>query len=212
LLKLAVSADSKAGAAGRKPIAITGEAVRDRVHLLRAQSDAIMVGIGTALADDPMLTCRLPGMAKNSPLRVIADSMLRLPLKSRLVQSAHDVPVWALAGTSAPQEAESTLLANGVTVLRSPESTDPLDLKDALAFLAAKGITRLMVEGGPTLAGAFLAADLVDEAVLFHSGKVIGPDGIDALDGSAMTVLRQRLQPINSEQVGPDRQEILTRR
>ena len=81
LLKLAISADGKAAAAGRKPIAITGEAVRDRVHLLRAQSDAIMVGIGTALADDPMLTCRLPGMAKDSPVRVIADSMLRLPLQ-----------------------------------------------------------------------------------------------------------------------------------
>jgi diaminohydroxyphosphoribosylaminopyrimidine deaminase/5-amino-6-(5-phosphoribosylamino)uracil reductase len=212
LLKLAISADGKAGAAGRKPIAITGEAVRDRVHLLRAQSDAIMVGIGTALADDPMLTCRLPGMAKDSPVRVIADSMLRLPLHSQLVRSARDVPVWALTGTSAPREAESKLLASGVEVLRSPESTDPLDLQDALEVLAAKGITRLMVEGGPTLAAAFLAADLVDEAILFHSVKVVGPDGIDALDGSAMTVLRQRLQHTKGERIGPDRQETLERK
>ncbi len=212
LLKLAISADGKAAAAGRKPIAITGEAVRERVHLLRAQSDAIMVGIGTVLADDPLLTCRLPGMAKDSPVRVIADSTLRLPLHSRLVQSARDIPVWALAGIGAPQDAEFKLLAYGVEVLRSPESTDPLDLKDALELLAAKGITRLMVEGGPTLAAAFLAADLVDEAILFHSAKVVGPDGIDALSSTAMTVLRQRLGLMDSEQVGPDRQQTFERK
>ncbi len=212
LLKLAISADGKAAAAGRKPVAITGDEVRDRVHRLRAQSDAIMVGIGTVLADDPLLTCRLPGMAKYSPVRIIADPMLRLPLHSRLVQSAREVPVWALAGAAAPQDAEAKLAAGGVEVLRSPQSTDPLDLNNALALLAAKGITRLMVEGGPTLAGAFLAADLVDEAIVFQSAKIVGPDGIDALDGTAMTALRQRLEPVQSEQVGPDRQETFTRR
>ncbi len=86
LLKLAISADGKAAAAGHRPVAITGEPARERVHLLRAQSDAIMVGIGTVLADDPMLTCRLPGMEKYSPVRVAMDSRLRLPLASRLVR------------------------------------------------------------------------------------------------------------------------------
>jgi diaminohydroxyphosphoribosylaminopyrimidine deaminase / 5-amino-6-(5-phosphoribosylamino)uracil reductase len=211
MLKLAISADGKAAAAGRRPIAITGEAVRDRVHLLRAQNDAIMIGIGTALADDPMLTCRLPGMAKNSPVRVVADSMLRLPLSSRLVESAYQTPVWVISGMSAPQAAEFSLLPRGVEVLRSPDSTDPLDLKDALEFLAAKDITRLMVEGGPTLAAAFIAADLVDEAVLLHSDKVVGADGIEALDGTAMALLKQRLQLTASEAVGPDRQETYQR-
>ena len=98
LLKLAISADGKAGAPGGKPVAITGEEVRARVHLLRAENDAIMVGIGTVLADDPQLTCRLPGMAKRSPVRVIADSALRLPLVSKLVQSARDTPVWTICG------------------------------------------------------------------------------------------------------------------
>jgi diaminohydroxyphosphoribosylaminopyrimidine deaminase / 5-amino-6-(5-phosphoribosylamino)uracil reductase len=212
LLKLAISADGKAAAAGRRPVAITGEAVRERVHLLRAQSDAVMVGIGTALADDPMLTCRLPGMAKNSPVRVVADSMLRLPLNSRLVQSARDTPVWAVAATKAPQEAESRLSASGVMVLRAPRSTTPLDPRDVLELLAAKGITRLMVEGGPTLAGALLAADLVDEAILFHSAKLVGGDGIEALDGTAMTALRQRLQQAGSQPVGPDRQDSFERK
>ncbi len=88
MLKLAISADGKAGAPGRRPLAITGERVRDRVHLLRAQSDAIMVGIGTALADDPVLTCRLPGMAAYSPVRVVLDGALRLPTGSHLVRTA----------------------------------------------------------------------------------------------------------------------------
>jgi diaminohydroxyphosphoribosylaminopyrimidine deaminase/5-amino-6-(5-phosphoribosylamino)uracil reductase len=212
LLKLAISADGKAGAARRRPIAITGEAVRDRVHLLRAENDAILVGIGTALADDPLLTCRLPGMAKNSPVRVVADSLLRLPLDSRLVKSATETPVWAIAGMAAPQDAEFRLLPLGVEVLRSPDSTDPLDLKDALGFLAAKGITRLMVEGGPTLAAAMIAADLVDEAVLFHSDSMVGPDGIEALDGAAMATLKQRLKLVATEPVGPDRQDRYERR
>ncbi len=194
MLKLAISADGKAGAAGRKPVAITGEAVRERVHLLRAHSDAIMVGIGTVLADDPMLTCRLPGMAKDSPVRIVADSMLRLPLNSRLVRSAHETPVWALTGLGAPQDSEFALLPLGVEVLRSPQSADRLDLKDGLEFLAAKGITRLMVEGGPTLAAAFIAADLVDEAVLFHGPKIVGPDGIEALATDAMEALNSKIE------------------
>ena len=212
MLKLAISADGKAGAAGRRPVAITGDAVHDRVHLLRAQNDAIMIGIGTALADDPMLTCRLPGMAKDSPVRIIADSMLRLPLNSRLAKSAYATPVWAIAGMSAPQDAEFRLLPLGVEVLRSPESTDPLDLEDALGFLAAKGISRLMVEGGPTLAAALMKADLIDEAVLFHSEKIVGADGVEALDADALAMLKQRLKLIATEPVGPDRQEIYERR
>jgi diaminohydroxyphosphoribosylaminopyrimidine deaminase / 5-amino-6-(5-phosphoribosylamino)uracil reductase len=211
MLKLAISADGKAGAAGRQPIAITGEAVRDRVHLLRAKNDAIMIGIGTALADDPMLTCRLPGLAKNSPVRIIADSMLRLPLNSRLVKSASTTPVWLIAGMSAPQDAEFRLLPLGVEVLRSPDSTDPLDLKDVLEFLAAKGITRLMVEGGPTLGAALIAADLVDETVLFHADKVVGAGGIEALDGASLAKLKQRLTLVGTEIVGPDRQETYKR-
>jgi diaminohydroxyphosphoribosylaminopyrimidine deaminase / 5-amino-6-(5-phosphoribosylamino)uracil reductase len=210
LLKLAVSADGKAGAAGRKPVAITGEAARDRVHLLRAQNDAIMIGIGTALADDPMLTCRLPGMEKFSPVRIVADSMLRLPLDSRLVRSAN-TPVWAVCGMNAPQQAEFALLAHGVAVLRLPQSTGRLDLKNALEFLAAKGITRLMVEGGPALAAAFLAAGLVDEAVLFHAATAIGPDGIDALDDAVRAALTRQLRRVTSEPVGADREDIYER-
>jgi diaminohydroxyphosphoribosylaminopyrimidine deaminase/5-amino-6-(5-phosphoribosylamino)uracil reductase len=212
MLKLAVSADGKAGAAGPRPVSITGEATRDRVHLMRAQSDAIMIGIGTALADDPMLTCRLPGMAQNSPVRVVLDRALRLPLGSRLVRSAPAVPVWVVAGPDAPQAAELALRAQHVEVLRVETAANRLDLSAVLKLLATRGISRLMVEGGPTLAAALIAADLVDEAVLFHSPKIVGTGGIDALNGMAIAELTQRLAPVMTEPVGSDRHEIYERR
>ena len=105
-----------------------------------------------------------------------------------------------------PKTSEFALLPLGVEVLRSPQSAGRLDLKDGLEFLAAKGITRLMVEGGPTLAAAFIAADLVDEAVLFHSPKIVGSDGIEALATAAMEALTRRLKQVSSEPVGADRQ------
>jgi diaminohydroxyphosphoribosylaminopyrimidine deaminase/5-amino-6-(5-phosphoribosylamino)uracil reductase len=210
-LKLAISADRKAGAAGRRPLQITGAAVSDRVHLMRAQSDAIMIGIGTALADDPMLTCRLPGMAANSPMRIVLDSALRLPLASRLVRSARDVPVWVITQQDAPPAAEDALRQHGVEVLRAGGTGARLDLADVLKMLGARGITRLMVEGGPTLAAALIAADLVDAAVLFHSPTVAGPAGIDALDGMPIERLSQRLKARGSEPVGGDRQDIYER-
>jgi diaminohydroxyphosphoribosylaminopyrimidine deaminase/5-amino-6-(5-phosphoribosylamino)uracil reductase len=205
MLKLAISADGKAGAAGRKPISITGDAAHERVHLLRAQSDAIMIGIGTALADDPLLTCRLPGMEKTSPVRILLDSALRLPLGSRLVQSARDVPVWVIAAADAPRIAEDAIRAQGVEVLRSACNAGLLELCAVLMLLAARGVTRLMVEGGPTLASALLAADLVDEAQLFQSPQAVGADGIDALDANAKMVLARQLRAAASEAVGPDR-------
>jgi len=214
MLKLAVSADGKAGAAGRRPLAITGEAVRERVHLLRAQSDAVMVGIGTVLADDPLLTCRLPGMAACSPLRVVLDSALRLPLASRLAHGARETPVWVVAGPAASPEAAEALRARGVEILGAKASGGRLDLADVLTLLAARGITRLMVEGGPTLAAAFVAADLVDEANLFQSSKLVGAAGIDALEGLPLAALTQsaRLDCIAREPIGVDMLAVFERR
>jgi diaminohydroxyphosphoribosylaminopyrimidine deaminase / 5-amino-6-(5-phosphoribosylamino)uracil reductase len=214
MLKLAISADGKAGAAGRRPLAITGERVHDRVHFLRAQSDAIMIGIGTALADDPMLTCRLPGMADYSPVRIVLDGALRLTPMSRLVRTAREVPVWAITVTQGPRAAEEALAAEGVEILRAPDKAGRLDLSAVLKLLAERGITRLMVEGGPTLAAAFLAADLIDEAVLFQSPKTVGADGIDALEGLPLSALTQspHLVSVRSEAVGVDAYELFERR
>jgi diaminohydroxyphosphoribosylaminopyrimidine deaminase/5-amino-6-(5-phosphoribosylamino)uracil reductase len=205
-LKLAVSADGKAGLAGRKPAAITGEAARARVHLMRAQNDAILIGIGTALADDPQLTCRLPGMAARSPLRVVLDASLRLPTASALVRSARETPVWVMARPGAARDAEAALAAHGAEVFRVPAPDGRLDLAAVLRFLAERGITRLMVEGGPVVAAAFLRAGLIDECALLRAPATIGADGIDALDGMPLSALTHgpRLQRIAVEPVGDD--------
>jgi diaminohydroxyphosphoribosylaminopyrimidine deaminase/5-amino-6-(5-phosphoribosylamino)uracil reductase len=213
MLKLAVSADGKAGLAGRRPAAITGEPVRERVHRLRAMYDAVVIGVGTALADDPLLTCRLPGMANRSPVRVVLDSDLRLPPDGRLARGAREVPLWVVAGPHAAPAREDALRHRGAEVLRVGGAGDRRDLAATLKLLAARGITRLMVEGGPIVAAAFLAADLVDEAVLLRAPPTLGADGIDALDGLPLTALTQspRLRSRGVETVGADSVETFER-
>ncbi|MBV9968431.1 MAG: bifunctional diaminohydroxyphosphoribosylaminopyrimidine deaminase/5-amino-6-(5-phosphoribosylamino)uracil reductase RibD, partial [Xanthobacteraceae bacterium] len=180
-LKIAVSADGKAGLAGRKPASITGERARARVHAMRAMNDAILIGIGTALADDPQLTCRLPGIEGRSPVRVVLDTALRLPETSVLAQSAARTPLLVFAGPDAPGEAEHRLAGHGVEVLRVPAAAGRIDLPTMLQALADRGITRVMAEGGPILAAALLDADLVDEAAILRGEVMIGETGIDAL-------------------------------
>lgn len=194
VLKLAVSADDKIGAAGGKPLAITGEAARARVHLLRAQCDAILVGIGTVLSDDPLLTCRLPGMAARSPVRVVLDRSLRIPAGSKLVHSARETPLWLVASDLAVAPAAARLEAAGAHVIRVPAAAAPspgLDLAAVLRALSDKGITRLLVEGGSRVASAFVAADLVDEAWLLRSPDTVGADGVAALDATPLSAITQ---------------------
>ncbi len=210
-LKLAISADGKAAGAGRKRVAITGNAVRDRVHLMRARSDAIVIGIGTVLADDPVLTCRLPGMANMSPTRVVLDAGLRLPMQSRLLATAGETPLWVIAGKAAPVASETAVRQRGAEVMRVAEKAGRLDLGETLKLLAKRGITRLMVEGGPTVASALVEADLIDEAVFFYSPLVIGEEGLPALEPHALKMLGQHLKRISDQPVGPDRQETYER-
>jgi diaminohydroxyphosphoribosylaminopyrimidine deaminase/5-amino-6-(5-phosphoribosylamino)uracil reductase len=212
LLKLAVSADGKVGGVGRRTLVITGEAVRERVHLMRAQSDAVLVGIGTVLSDDPMLTCRLPGMAAYSPLRIVLDSALRVPLRSRLVETANETPVVVMAANEASQSVETALRQKGVDVVRSTGAGGNLDLDAALKRIAARGVTRLMVEGGPTLAASLFAADLVDELHVFTSSKIVGTDGIDAFNGPAAAALGSKLKEVRSDPVGADQHQAYERR
>jgi diaminohydroxyphosphoribosylaminopyrimidine deaminase/5-amino-6-(5-phosphoribosylamino)uracil reductase len=212
-LKLAVSADEKIGAAGHKPVAITGETVRAKVHLQRAQSDAIMIGVGTALADDPELTCRLPGMERLSPVRVVLDHHLSLPASSRLARSARATPLWLFAeGSGEPSEA-ALLRASGAEIIAVAADARGLDLPAVLKELAARGITRLMVEGGARVAASFVEADLVDEAWLYNSSKVVGADGVPALNGIPLTKLTQspRFRQRASEDLGEDHLSVYER-
>jgi len=193
ILKLAVSSDDKIGAAGRKPIAISGEAAKARVHLLRAQCDAILVGIGTVRADDPLLTCRLPGMAARSPVRVVLDRNLRIPGSSRLVHSARETPLWVMTSSLAEAPAAMKLGAAGAQVIRVATATPPpgLDLAAVLRALSEKGITRLLVEGGARVASSFVAAGLVDEVWLLRGAEPVGADGVAALDALPLTSITQ---------------------
>ncbi len=193
ILKLAVSSDDKIGAAGRKPVAISGEAAKARVHLLRAQCDAILVGIGTVRADDPLLTCRLPGMAARSPVRVVLDRNLRIPGSSRLVHSARETPLWVMTSNLAEARAAMKLGAAGAQVIRVATATTPpgLDLGGVLRALSEKGITRLLVEGGARVASSFVAAGFIDEAWLLRGAEPVGADGVAALDALPLTSITQ---------------------
>jgi diaminohydroxyphosphoribosylaminopyrimidine deaminase/5-amino-6-(5-phosphoribosylamino)uracil reductase len=192
ILKLAISADGKIGASGRKPVAITGETAGRRVHLWRAQSDAILVGIGTVLADDPLLTCRLPGMEARSPVRVVLDRALRIPGNSRLLHSARETPLWVMASELAEAPAAAKLGAAGAQVIRvPPTAASGLDLPVVLRLLADKGITRLLVEGGSRVASSFVAADLVDEVWLLRAPEPIGEGGVSALDALPLAAITQ---------------------
>ena len=213
LLKLAVSADGKVGLPGRKPARVTGEAANARVHLMRATNDAVLTGIGTVLADDPQLTCRLPGMESRSPVRVVLDSQLRLPTGSRLAKSATRTLDWVFVDESVKPEHEDALTQAGVEVLRVPGAAGRLDLAAVLRGLAGRGITRVMVEAGPIVSAAFLAADLIDEAALFRSPNALG-EGIDALEGMSLSALTlsPKLRLVGREQAGADTLEMFERK
>ena len=211
-LKLAISADGKVALAGRKPVQITGEAARERVFMMRARSDAILVGIGTVLSDNPQLTCRLPGMLERSPVRVVLDARLRVPLSLSVIATVRETPTWVFSSTRASPVAEEILRQKGCRVFRVEESNGKLDLEQVLKVLAGEGITRLMVEGGPTVAASFVSADLADEAVLLRGDKTIGDDGIDPLQGMTLTALTEALALRGSEQVGSDTLETYGRK
>jgi diaminohydroxyphosphoribosylaminopyrimidine deaminase/5-amino-6-(5-phosphoribosylamino)uracil reductase len=188
-LKLAVSSDGMIGKTGAGQVAITGPEARAAVQLVRAESDAILVGIGTALADDPLLTCRAPGLEGRSPVRIVLDRRLELPLGSKLAMTAREVPVIVVglfAGAEPPpcvggekalgNDKPAGLEAVGIEFLHQ----DPADLPALLKTLGGRGISSLLVEGGAATARSFLDAGLVDRVLLFQSPMTIGPGGIES--------------------------------
>jgi diaminohydroxyphosphoribosylaminopyrimidine deaminase / 5-amino-6-(5-phosphoribosylamino)uracil reductase len=192
ILKLAVSTDDKIASAGHRPVAISGDEAKARTHLLRSQCDAILVGIGTVLSDDPLLTCRLPGMEARSPVRVVLDRPLRIPATSRLVHSARSTPLWVVTSNLAEAPAAAMLGAAGVQVIRlGSVSQQGLDLLAVLHALAERGITRLLVEGGARVASSFVASGLIEEFWLLRGPDAIGADGVAALNALPLTAITQ---------------------
>ncbi|MFQ5984551.1 MAG: bifunctional diaminohydroxyphosphoribosylaminopyrimidine deaminase/5-amino-6-(5-phosphoribosylamino)uracil reductase RibD [Alphaproteobacteria bacterium] len=183
-LKAATTLDGRIATGKGESRWVTGEAARAQAHALRASHDAVAVGAATALADDPELTCRLPGLGRRSPVRVVFDGRLRLSLTSRLVETAREVPTWIVALKGAEDDRRRAFRATGVDLVQvEADAEGHPDLAEALAKLGERGLTRLLVEGGGRLAAALLRRRLVDRLVWFHAPRIMGGDGLPAAAG-----------------------------
>jgi diaminohydroxyphosphoribosylaminopyrimidine deaminase/5-amino-6-(5-phosphoribosylamino)uracil reductase len=183
-LKTATSLDGRIATGAGQSQWITGEAARLRGHGLRADHDAVMVGIGTALADDPALDCRLPGMASRSPLRIVVDSHLRLPLDGKLAQSPTSWIVTVAGGDTGP------LVERGLEIIEVTATGDGMvDLAAAAQALGQRGLTRVLVEGGARLNASLLRENLIDRLVWFRNPRLIGGDGLAAVAGLGVETL-----------------------
>jgi diaminohydroxyphosphoribosylaminopyrimidine deaminase/5-amino-6-(5-phosphoribosylamino)uracil reductase len=175
-VKLATSADGFMACIDPSARWITNEAARTHGHMLRATHQAIVTGIGTVLSDNPLLTCRLPGLHMRSPIRIVLDRQLRLPLHTALVKTAGTVPCWVL---TTPQGVElhashaSDLRERGVVL----HVLEEMRLKQVLQYLAQQGIHRMLVEAGPTLSEAFINQALADHVYWYQSPQSLGEDG-----------------------------------
>jgi diaminohydroxyphosphoribosylaminopyrimidine deaminase/5-amino-6-(5-phosphoribosylamino)uracil reductase len=213
-LKLATSLDGRIATWSGDSKWITGEAARARSHRLRASHDAILVGIGTALADDPELTCRLPGLEDRSPARIVLDSRLRLPLASRLVESAEKVATHVVTAAGHPDAALAPFRQRNVNMLElEPDASGRPALSALLAALGLAGITRLLVEGGATVAASFAKADLVDRLVWFRAPGIIGGDGLASVAeiGLDSVARMTRFERLSLREIGGDTVETYRR-
>ncbi len=208
-LKLATSLDGRIATHTGHSQWITGPVARSRAHLLRAENDGIVVGIQTALRDDPSLTCRLPGLQDRSPVRIVFDSRLRLPLTRNLIATAKETPTWmvCLEAQGENHYRAEALRECGVHLFEvGPDENGRPDMEEALQKLAEHGMTRLLIEGGGQLAASLLQADLVDRLAWFRAPIVIGGDGVPGAVGYGVALLEEanRFQVQKSISCGDD--------
>ena len=214
-LKLATSLDGRIATASGESRWITGPAARERAHLLRATHDAVLVGTGTALADDPQLTCRLPGLEDRSPVRVVLDGNLRLPAALRLFAQAGQTPTWLVTLSGSGRARREALAQQRVEIVdAAPDSAGGIDLAAMLRALGDKGLTRLLVEGGGALAASLLRAGLVDRLVWMRAPLVLGADGVPAIAALNLTNLAAApgFELMSSDVAGGDLIETYRRR
>jgi diaminohydroxyphosphoribosylaminopyrimidine deaminase/5-amino-6-(5-phosphoribosylamino)uracil reductase len=186
------------------PVFLTGSAALAEVQQLRHASDAIVTGIGTVLADDPLLTDRSWLPRRRPLMRVVLDRELRIPLTSKLVSTAQD-DLWIFCGEHAPPERQLEVESLGVRVTRVPAGPFGVDLDAVMRALHAARILSVLVEAGAAVNGAFLRADLVDRVILYYAEVELGANGIPfAQDGPSSFTLQQQLLGVESRQVGPD--------
>ncbi len=170
-LKLAMTNEGVMGVRDKQQVRITGSESKAQTHLMRARHDAILVGIGTVLSDDPGLTCRLPGLEARSPIRVVLDAGALLEAQHQLVSSAHALPTFAIAPNDVARNWQDMLAKHGVSRLACELDGAHIALPELLDDLAAKGIQSVMVEGGSKVAESFLKENLVDEIMLYVGGE-----------------------------------------
>jgi diaminohydroxyphosphoribosylaminopyrimidine deaminase / 5-amino-6-(5-phosphoribosylamino)uracil reductase len=213
-LKLASTLDGRIATKAGESRWITGEAARARGHLLRARHDAVMIGIGTALADDPELTCRLPGTGQWQPVRIVLDSRLRLPSASKLAATARATPTWLVTGEDQPAERTRVFRDLGVEIIAVKRlAPGRLDLPAVLAALGGKGITAVLAEGGGNLAAALLGDNLVDRLAWFRAPRQLGGDAVAAIADLGIAKLAEAApwRRLRLETVGDDVLETLAR-
>jgi len=203
-LKLAQSLDGRIALADGTSKWLTGSLARRHAHRLRAQHDAIMIGSGTALADDPELSCRIDGLEHASPVRVVVDRRGRLPATSRLVRTAERIPLWIVR-----RQPSAELIGPGIEQLQPPS----FDIETILDQLAERGLTRLLVEGGAKLAGALLRAGCVDRLELFTAPRLLGGDATASTDALGLQAIEERphWRHVDRRELAADRLDVYAR-
>ena len=204
-LKLATTLDGRIATASGESRWITGPAARRAVHTMRLNPDAVLIGSGTARADDPDLTVRELG-ASHQPIRIVMDSRLSHTPDSRLGQTARQSPIWLLHSADATQANRAAWTGKGATLLEIPSENGILTPRAALQTLASQGLTRIFCEGGGTLAAALIRANLIDDLALFTAGALIGADGQASLAALNLTALKDapRFALRETRTIGPD--------
>jgi diaminohydroxyphosphoribosylaminopyrimidine deaminase / 5-amino-6-(5-phosphoribosylamino)uracil reductase len=206
LFKSAMTLDGKVATRSGDSKWISGTESRALAHRWRAECDAVAVGIGTALADDPQLTSRIDGVERQ-PRRVLFDALGRLPLDSRLLRDAREIPLTVVVSRAAPRSATDALEAHGAEIMVAPGENEPARVVSALDLLGAAEIASILLEGGPRLAGAFLDAGEIDEMRLFLAPVVLGGrTARDPLEGEGVEQITDalRAQSLGCERIGED--------
>jgi diaminohydroxyphosphoribosylaminopyrimidine deaminase/5-amino-6-(5-phosphoribosylamino)uracil reductase len=199
LFKSAMTLDGKVATRSGDSKWISSAQSRHRAHHWRAECDAVVVGIGTALADDPLLTARVQGSPRQ-PRRIVFDSLARLPLRAKLVRDARTIPLTVVVSRAAPRAATDALETPGVDVIVATGENEPARVGSALDQLGAAGIGSILLEGGPHLAGAFLDAGEVDEIRLFLAPMILGgKTARDPLEGEGVDLIADAVRALTLE-------------
>ena len=206
-LKLATTLDGFIATANGESQWITGSLARQRGHLMRAEHDGVLIGVGTAVSDDPMLTCRLAGMQQRSPIRIVLDSNLRLPLTNALVTTAHEHKTWIVTKSDSNKERCAAYGDYGVEVLKADVGANGwLSMKQVMNVIGRQGITRLLVEGGPSVTSSLFQEGMVDRVAWFRAPTLLGGEGINVTLPLGLTKLADAIifRRLGIEVVGED--------